>query len=158
MARASPHVALALAKGCGRLPRSHPSLPAAHAGFLHALHYHAPLGGYRCLAAERSPVVQIAEVCLRVKVYGGLHGGRVLELPDTAREGDYITLPIDLPDGEMFGRGRSNPERHQSERSYRLVESAVSHEKYLSCVADSPRFITSVTVPPVPSRGITINL
>jgi hypothetical protein len=158
MARGAAYLALALAKGCGRLRCSHPSLPAADAGFLCALHYHAPLGGHRCVAAECAPVVQITEVCLRTKVYGGYHSGRVVVLPENVRENDYITLPRDLPAGEMFQPGRTNPEMHANALTYQLRESTVGNGKYLSCVANPPRFIRSVTVPPVPSAGITINL
>lgn len=158
MAHAEAHMALALAQGCGRLRCSHSILPAADAGFIRALHYYAPLGGYRCLAAERASPIQIAEVCLRVKVYGGYHSGRVLDLPDTAREGDFIALPLDLPAGLMHQSGRSNPSLHTGELTYQLVESiAGSREKYLA-VAPARRMIRSVTVPPASPAGITISL
>jgi len=159
MAHGTPHVAVALAKGRGRLCRSHPILPATGAGFIRALHYHTPLGGYRCWSAECAPTVQIEEVSLRVKVYGGLHSGRVLELPDTARQNDHVTLPVELPAGEMFQPGRTHPSVHISKTTYQLLESAVApHTKYLACVANPPRFIRSVTVPPVRATGITISL
>lgn len=96
---------------------------------------------------------------MRVKVYGGLHSGRVLELPDTARENDYVTLPNTLPAGEMFQPGRSHPEMHTGNTTYQLIESRrLDRGKYLSCVANAPRFIRSVVVPPATTAGITITL
>ena len=95
---------------------------------------------------------------MRVKVYGGYHSGRVVVLPEGARQDDYITLPRDLPAGEMFQPGRTHPELHRNALTYQLRESSAGNGKYLSCVASPPRFIRSVTVPPVPSAGVTINL
>jgi hypothetical protein len=159
LAHGAAHVALALAQGRGRLRRSDPALLAADASFIRALHYYAPLGGYRCLAAECASPVQITEVCLRVKVYGGYHSGRVVVLPAEARAGDFITLPLDLPAGEMFQPGRTHPNLHRTKITYKLLRSIRdAGSMYLSCVADAPRFIRSVTVPPVPATGITITL
>lgn len=155
LAQPEADLALALAKGRGRLRCVHPILPAADAGFIRTLHYYAPLGGYRCLAAERASPIQITEVCLRVKVFGGYHSGRVLELPETAMQNDYITLPLDLPAGLMFQAGRTAPELHVSRTTYQLMEG--SNGKYLGVVT-SPRFIRSVTVPPSSPSGITITL
>jgi hypothetical protein len=158
LAHAEAHVAFALAKGCGRPRCSHSPLSAADADFIRALHYYTPLGGYCRSTAECAPTVQITEVCLRVKVYGGYHSGRVLDLPDTARRGDYIELPLDLPAGLMFQQGRSNPSRHETERTYQLTESTFgTRDKYLA-VTQTRRMIRSVTVPPASNAGITISL
>jgi hypothetical protein len=82
----------------------------------------------------------------------------VLDLPDTARQGDYIELPLDLPAGLMFQQGRSNPSRHETERTYQLTESTFgTRDKYLA-VTQTRRMIRSVTVPPASNAGITISL
>lgn len=93
---------------------------------------------------------------MRVKVYGGLHHGRVLVLPEGTREGDLVELPETLPTGEMFGRGRTHPELHTNSRMYRLEEGATSGEKYLANI--SMRFVRTVDVPPVPTIPVTVHL
>lgn len=93
---------------------------------------------------------------MRVKVFGGLHSGRVLILPRSARAGDFISLPDELPAGRMFQSGRTTPDEHMGETTYKLRESAARPGAlYLSYVENAPRFITSVSVP---QRRITITL
>lgn len=98
---------------------------------------------------------------MRVKVYGGLHHGRVLVLPEGAREGDYVSLPPTLPAGEMYNAGRSNPEEHANERTYVLRASQTApYTKYLTTVEPprTPRFVRAVDVPPPPMIPVTVHL
>lgn len=93
---------------------------------------------------------------MRVKVYGGLHHGRVLVLPEGTRLGDYAELPVTLPPGEMFAPGRTHPDLHTQERVYRVEEGRSTGEKYL---ASAPmRFVRAVDVPPPPATASTVIL
>lgn len=93
---------------------------------------------------------------MRVKVFGGLHSGRVLILPNDSQAGDFVTLPADLPAGRMFQSGRTTPEAHTDEITYKLRESrSRPGALYLSYTADAPRFIRRVSVP---QRRISVTL
>jgi hypothetical protein len=93
---------------------------------------------------------------LRVKVYGGLHHGRVLVLPEGTREGDLVELPETLPAGEMFGPGRTHPDMHRNSRLYKVTENTVGTEKYLANI--SGRFVRTVDVPPPTTIPVTVHL
>jgi hypothetical protein len=95
---------------------------------------------------------------LKLKVYGGLHHGRVLVLPEGTRENDIVILPVTLPAGEMHSAGRTHPELHTESRAYKVTESsrALGAEKYLASTA--LRLVKTVDVPPPTTIPITIHL
>lgn len=94
---------------------------------------------------------------MKLKVYGGLHHGRMLVLPEGTREGDIVILPVTLPAGEMHAAGRTRPEMHTNERAYKVTPSSISANT-LYLASTSMRLVKTVDVPPVPTIPITVHL
>jgi hypothetical protein len=134
---------------------SHPSLLAADASFIRALHYHAPLGGYRC---------QRSRVRISCSDRGGLSESQSLMAATTVAEcWTCLTRHArattsrcrDLPAGEMFQPGCTHPELHVRQPHVPAAQVKLSGEppEVPRHVCQRPRFIRSVTVPPVHRCG-----